>query len=106
MSTRPNGGRLGQRPSHKASFRVFNDDLATSNGRLSGNGKPPVLIVDDDPAIRMLCSINLQIEGLLVVEAADGGRGLEQARSECPDLAVTGVMMPGLDGFQLAETAL
>jgi Mg2+ and Co2+ transporter CorA len=61
------------------------------------------LIVDDDPAIRMLCSINLQIEGLRALEAADGERGLEQARSERPDLVVTDVMMPGLDGFQLAE---
>jgi CheY-like chemotaxis protein len=55
----------------------------TRGGRLSGNGKPPrVLIVDDDLTTRMLCSINLQIEGLLVLEAADGERGLAQARSE------------------------
>jgi CheY-like chemotaxis protein len=94
----------GQRPSRNASARVAQDDLVTRNGRLSGNGKPPrVLIVDDDPAIRMLCSINLQIEGLRALEAADGERGLEQVRSERPDLVVTDVMMPGLDGFQLAE---
>ena len=82
------------------------DDFATTNGRLNDNRKPTprrVLIVDDDPAIRMLCSINLQIEGLLVLEAADGRRGLEQARSERPDLVVTDVIMPGLDGFQLAK---
>ena len=94
----------GKRPSHNASGRVVNDDLVTRNGRLDGNGKPPrVLVVDDDPAMRMLCSINLQIEGFLVLEAADGERGLEQARSERPDLVVTDVMMPGLDGFGLAE---
>jgi CheY-like chemotaxis protein len=94
----------GKRPSHNASGRVVNDDLVTRNGRLSGNGKPPrVLVVDDDPAIRMLCSINLQIEGLFVFEAADGERGLEQARSERPDLVVTDVMMLGLEGFKLAE---
>jgi two-component system, OmpR family, phosphate regulon response regulator PhoB len=62
-----------------------------------------VLIVDDDPAIRMLCAFNLQQEGLVVVEAADGRLALEQARSERPDLVVTDVMMPGLDGFDLAE---
>jgi CheY-like chemotaxis protein len=76
----------------------------TINGRLSDIEKPSrVLIVDDDPAIRMLCSINLQVEGLRVLEAADGERGLEQARSERPDLVVTDVMVPGLDSFQLAE---
>jgi two-component system chemotaxis response regulator CheY len=62
-----------------------------------------VLIVDDDPAIRLLCAVNLEIEGLVVLEAADGGRALEQARSEHPDLVVTDVRMPGLDGFDLAE---
>lgn len=78
--------------------------LAKRNGRLNGNGNPRrVLIVDDDPAIRMLCAVNLEIEGLVVLEAADGRRGLEQARSERPDLVVTDVMMPGLDGFELAE---
>jgi two-component system chemotaxis response regulator CheY len=69
-----------------------------------GNGKPAcVLIVDDDPATRMLCSINLQREGLLVLEAADGRLGLARARVERPDLVLTDVMMPRLDGFQLAE---
>jgi CheY-like chemotaxis protein len=76
----------------------------TGNGQLGGNGKAArVLIVDDDPAIRMLCSVNLQIEGVVVLEAADGRRGLALARSERPDLVVTDVRMPGLDGFQLAE---
>jgi two-component system, chemotaxis family, chemotaxis protein CheY len=62
-----------------------------------------VLIVDDDPATRLLCSINLQREGLVVLEAADGRHGLAQARSERPDLVLTDVSMPRLDGFQLAE---
>ena len=62
-----------------------------------------VLIVDDDAATRLLCSINLRQEGLLVLEAADGRRGLARARSEKPDLVLTDVKMPGLDGFELAE---
>jgi CheY-like chemotaxis protein len=62
-----------------------------------------VLIVDDDPASRTLCAINLQIEGLVVLQATDGQRGLEQARSERPDLLLTDVAMRGLNGFQLAE---
>ena len=74
------------------------------NDRLGGNGQAArVLVVDDDPAIRLLCSVNLQSEGFVVLEAEDGRRGLEQACSERPDLVVTDVMMPGLDGFQLAD---
>ena len=63
---------------------------------------PRVLIVDDDPVIRMLCSINLQLEGLHVLEATDGRDGLARARLERPDLILTDVTMPGLDGFELA----
>jgi CheY-like chemotaxis protein len=64
---------------------------------------PRVLVVDDDPNARMLCAINLQLEGLEVLEAADGRRGLARARLESPDLVVTDVAMPGLNGFELAE---
>jgi two-component system chemotaxis response regulator CheY len=63
-----------------------------------------VLIVDDDPATRMLCAVNLQLEGLHVLEAVDGRQGLARARFERPDLVLTDVTMPGLDGFQLAES--
>lgn len=77
-------------------------ELGPRNGRRGGKA-PRVLIVDDDPASRMLCLINLEIDGLVVLEAADGRRGLDLARSEHPDLVVTDVSMPGLDGFQLAE---
>jgi CheY-like chemotaxis protein len=64
---------------------------------------PRVLIVDDEPAIRLLCAINLELEGFHVLEEADGLRALALARREPPDLVVTDVKMPGLDGFQLAE---
>jgi len=62
-----------------------------------------VLIVDDDASVRLVCAINLEAEGLHVLEAADGLDALEQARRERPDLVLTDVTMPGLDGFQLAE---
>jgi CheY-like chemotaxis protein len=67
--------------------------------------RPRVLVVDDDPAIRLLCSINLKLAGLDldILEAADGRRALAIARSERPDLVVTDVKMPQLDGFQFAE---
>jgi two-component system phosphate regulon response regulator PhoB len=62
-----------------------------------------VLIIDDDAATREICAINLQLEGLRVLEAANGQIGLSRARFERPDLVLTDVKMPGLDGFQLAE---
>ena len=41
-----------------------------------------------------------------VLEAADGPSGLEKARSERPDVVLLDVMMPGLDGWQVAEELL
>ena len=67
------------------------------------SGRRLVLIVDDDPVMRTLCAISLHFEGLVVLEAPDGRTALAQARSECPDLVLTDVKMPGLDGFELAE---
>ena len=68
-----------------------------------GTKSPRVLVVDDDPNSRALCSINLLLEGLEVLEAEDGRRGLARARLDNPDLVVTDVAMPGLNGFELAE---
>ena len=62
-----------------------------------------VLVVDDDSNARALCSINLLLEGLEVLEAEDGRHGLTRALLESPDLVVTDVAMPGLDWFELAE---
>lgn len=61
-----------------------------------------VLVVDDDPSIRLLCAVNLRAAGFDVAEAADGRQGLEQATGEPPDLVLTDLRMPVLDGFALA----
>jgi DNA-binding response OmpR family regulator len=62
-----------------------------------------VLVVDDDPAIRLLCSVNLELAGVTVLQACDGESALAWARSDQPDLVLTDVRMPRLDGFELAQ---
>ena len=62
-----------------------------------------VLVIDDEEAIRLLCRVNLEAEGMSVDEAADGHSGLERARTGSPDVILLDVMMPGLDGWQVAE---
>jgi len=65
-----------------------------------------VLVVDDEAPIRLLCRVNLEAEGMTVLEAADGDRGLELARSELPDVILLDVMMPGRSGWEVAEELL
>jgi DNA-binding response OmpR family regulator len=65
-----------------------------------------VLVIDDEAPIRLLCRVNLEAEGMEVVEAPDGPAGLEKARGERPDVVLLDVMMPGLDGWRVAEELL
>jgi two-component system, OmpR family, phosphate regulon response regulator PhoB len=62
-----------------------------------------VLVVDDEQSIRLLCRVNLGASGMEVLEADDGNTGLELARTEHPDLILLDVMMPGLDGWDVAR---
>jgi DNA-binding response OmpR family regulator len=65
-----------------------------------------VLVIDDEAPIRLLCRVNLEAEGMNVLEAADGAAGLDKARGERPDVILLDVMMPGMDGWQIAEELL
>ena len=65
-----------------------------------------VLVIDDEAPIRLLCRVNLEAEGMHVLEAADGPAGLEKARADAPDVVLLDVMMPGLDGWRVAEELL
>ncbi|HVM16455.1 MAG TPA: response regulator [Gaiellaceae bacterium] len=65
-----------------------------------------VLVIDDEAPIRLLCRVNLEAEGMEVLEAADGPSGLDAARENRPDVILLDVMMPGLDGWSVAERLL
>jgi DNA-binding response OmpR family regulator len=71
-----------------------------------GTTRTRVLVIDDEAPIRLLCRVNLEAEGMEVLEAADGPAGLEKARAEGPDVVLLDVMMPGLDGWRVAEELL
>ena len=74
-----------------------------------------VLVIDDEAPIRLLCRVNLEAEnmevleavdgkeGFRVVTASDGDEGLMRARQLLPDLITLDVLMPGLDGWAVAE---
>ena len=62
-----------------------------------------VLVVDDDPVILKLLEVNFTMEGFDVVSAIDGVDGLERARIDRPDVVVTDIMMPKMNGIELLE---
>jgi len=62
---------------------------------------PKVLVIDDDPVIVQLLRVNFEIEGFEVVSAADGTEGFERAKADRPDVVLSDIMMPRMDGLQL-----
>src|SRR5436309_6308832 len=71
-----------------------------------GRQMTKVLVIDDEAPIRLLCRVNLEAEGMQVLEAADGPTGLDRARDDDPDVILLDVMIPGMDGWQVAEELL
>ena len=65
-----------------------------------------VLVIDDEAPIRLLCRVNLEAEGMQVLEASDGESGLTTALDERPDVILLDVMMPGRNGWEVAEELL
>jgi DNA-binding response OmpR family regulator len=63
-----------------------------------------ILVAEDNPVERKLLTIRLSQMGYQVVAAADGVEALEKTRSQRPDLVVSDVVMPRLDGFRLCQT--
>ncbi|MFK0059730.1 response regulator [Streptomyces werraensis] len=61
-----------------------------------------VLVVDDNKVIRQLIRVNLELEGIEVVTAADGAECLEVVHQVRPDLITLDVVMPRLNGLRTA----
>jgi CheY-like chemotaxis protein len=62
-----------------------------------------ILLVEDDQVLRVLLAQNLEYEGLVYTVASDGQQGLEMALQESPDLIITDLEMPVLDGFAFLQ---
>lgn len=60
-----------------------------------------VLVIDDDPGVRVLCKIAFRTEGDEIVEAASGREGLELLATETVDAVVLDVMLPSVNGFEI-----
>lgn len=74
------------------------------DGNSNGNGhRPTILIVDDEPAIRVLIDAALDGAGFHVLEAEDGYGALETAIKERPNLVLLDIGLPGLNGLEVCR---
>lgn len=78
--------------------RVLADEEAS---RPKTPGGRTVLVVDDDRMIRMLVRMLLQREGFQVIEAQTGREGIDMALQHRPDLLISDLIMPEVDGYQM-----
>jgi DNA-binding response OmpR family regulator len=62
-----------------------------------------ILIVDDNKTVRTLLSINLRKENFEVLEAENGVEGLEVVNEQMPDLVISDIIMPQMDGFEFCK---
>lgn len=70
---------------------------------MEANAKSKILIVDDDQGCRDLYRALLTPFGHEVLEARDGREGLEQARRHTPDLVVSDILMPTMNGYEFVS---
>ena len=65
--------------------------------------KGTILVVDDEVRMRELLSRWLELAGYTVHTASNGKEGLEQVRRQSPDLLITDVLMPVMDGYEFCR---
>jgi two-component system alkaline phosphatase synthesis response regulator PhoP len=65
---------------------------------------PRILVVEDDPAVRMSLRLAGQKEGLEVAEAVNGPEALAQLAGQRPDLVLLDLMLPGQSGFEVCRS--
>jgi len=65
--------------------------------------KRKILVVDDEPDIREVVRLYLAEEGYEIIEAENGQEAILKAQTEKPDLIVLDIMMPGINGFEVAK---
>lgn len=70
---------------------------------MEANIAPLILIVDDNPTTVSQCASALMRAGYRTISAPDGDTALQLAKEHLPDLVLSDIMMPGLDGYQLVE---
>ena len=87
------------------SLKLFNRvESEASSGDGAKGRRRRVLVIEDHADTRFVMRAILERAGYEVIEAEDGSQGVERALECEPDVVVTDLMMPGMDGFKVAKT--
>jgi len=76
---------------------------AVEANRAAGKPTRRILIVDDESTVREVLGQYLQLEGYMVMQAADGLDALRLAEASPPDLVILDLMLPGIDGLDVCS---
>lgn len=79
--------------------------MKASSGRLGAATMATVLVIDDDGFVRASLEQLLQAHGYEVITASGGQEALERIEREAPDLVLTDLRMPGMDGLEVLRRA-
>ncbi|HEU5052770.1 MAG TPA: GAF domain-containing protein, partial [Hanamia sp.] len=95
-------GQLQRKPIHLDDLvKQLKEQMAFSDIKSNGSNSR-ILVVDDDDSIRSLLEQELSEAGYLIEQARDGKEALECIRKNRPDLVILDVMMPEMNGFDVA----
>ncbi|MCG8423144.1 MAG: response regulator [Proteobacteria bacterium] len=99
-ATRAGAEEFLRKPFHPAQFLETCNRLIQEAGRIDSRR---IMVVDDDPTIRLICREILENAGYAVRDVGDGRSALAEAKRFRPELLLLDIMMPQLDGFRTAE---
>jgi two-component system, OmpR family, response regulator ResD len=78
-------------------------EVRVESGAAAAKPARRILIVDDEPPVREVVGQYLQLEGYMVMQAADGLEALRLAEACPPDLVILDLMLPGIDGLDICR---
>jgi hypothetical protein len=87
----------------RAASTPLSDDTATRRTATSSAAGHRIVIVEDNPDVRDMLTVYLEMDGHRVYQAVDGPTGFDVAIDAEPDVALIDIGLPGMDGCELAQ---